>query len=74
MTERKAAAVETKSAEQIEQQKAQALADAATEAEANPRDETVEGGRYLVEGRLVDAEGKPVKATKKASDEDSAER
>lgn len=38
-----------------------ALAEAAQEAEARQADETVEGGRFMVDGVMVDAEGKPVK-------------
>jgi hypothetical protein len=39
-----------------------ALAEAAEEAEARQADETVPGGRYIVDGVLVDAEGKPLKS------------
>lgn len=39
----------------------QALADAAAEAAEHPRGETVPGGRYVIEGQLVNAEGEPLK-------------
>jgi hypothetical protein len=40
------------------------LAEAAEEAEARQADETVEGGRFMVDGEMVDAEGKPIKDKK----------
>lgn len=42
-----------------------ALAEAAEAAAERQADETQPGGRYLVGGVLVDAEGKPVKAEAK---------
>ncbi len=42
----------------------QAIARASQEAEEKQMDETVEGGRYLVNGVFVDAEGKPHKDQK----------
>ena len=41
-----------------------ALAEAQREAQAHPRDETIPGGRYLVDGEWVDADGKPLKKDK----------
>jgi hypothetical protein len=38
-----------------------ALAEAAEAAEARQADTTVPGGRFLVDGAWVDAEGKPLK-------------
>lgn len=41
------------------------LAEAAAEAEKRNADETAPGGRFIVDGVMVDAEGKPVKDDKK---------
>lgn len=43
------------------QRTSKALAEAAVEAEKRQADECDPGGRYMVGGELVDAEGKPVK-------------
>lgn len=43
------------------QRTSRALAEAADEAEQRKADETVPGGRYIVGGEMVDAEGQPVK-------------
>lgn len=41
-----------------------ALAEAAEEAEARQADEMPDGGRFMVDGALVDADGQPVKDKK----------
>jgi hypothetical protein len=51
-------------AEPTEAERAQAAMDAAVEAEKNRADETVPGGRYEVDGKLVDANGEPIKGKK----------
>ena len=50
--------------EPTDEQRAQAAMDAAAEAEENRADETVPGGRYMVGGQMVNANGEPVKAEK----------
>lgn len=47
----------------------QQIAAAKAEAAANPRDVTVPGGRYLVGGQWVDANGAPIPATRDEADE-----
>lgn len=41
-------------------QRGQAAATAAAEADKRQADETVPGGRYIVSGQVVDANGEPV--------------
>ena len=45
--------------ERIQEQQRVAAREAG-QSRAQPADETVAGGRYLVNGQLVDAEGKPL--------------
>lgn len=47
-----------------------ALADAAEEAAARRMDETEDGGRYLVNDQLVDANGEPIKERRGAAKAD----
>lgn len=42
------------------QRTSRALAEAANEAEARQADECEPGGRYMVNGEMVDAEGRPI--------------
>jgi hypothetical protein len=51
-----------------EEARAADLADQAQDVEENHRDETVPGGKYEVGGRMVDANGQPLKG-KKSDDE-----
>lgn len=51
-----------------EQARAADLNHQASELADNPRDVTVEGGRYEVGGQIVDANGKPLKGGKSESD------
>ena len=46
----------------------QAVVVAAVEPETTASDTTVPGGRYEVNGKLVDANGKPIKESKKDED------
>lgn len=41
-----------------------ALAEAAEEAEARQADEMPDGGKFMVDGELVDANGEPIKGKK----------
>lgn len=43
------------------QEQSKAIADSNAEAEKRQIDETVPGGRYLLNGRLVNSEGEPIK-------------
>jgi hypothetical protein len=58
---------ERKTEERTESQQeavAREQAEVAAELAEHPRDETVEGGRYKVNDRLVDAMGEPIKDAK----------
>lgn len=47
-----------------QEEAAKEQAEVAEELADHPRDETIPGGRYIVDGQLVNAEGEPIKDTK----------
>jgi invasion protein IalB len=52
------------------QDRSQAIAESNTEAEQRQIDETVPGGRYMVNGQLVNADGEAIKDSDKAEKAD----